>query len=281
MKGKGSGWKGESRRHSLARKGVSTVIDQDRRFDVSNFVARGLLTKIMDIIDKYEKKDYWGDEELIKMKIAEWEQFGKPEPHTPQSIRDELNDIMSEDRLDWVTKMVNHIEKKDKTYLQNVLRYDQPFTLEIFTAVTGIETKGKSNKKLNKIIDVYTGDFKASGKSWATGDPAFSDDFIAMQEQSADKQRSNIEKARRGQIKGRKTYTVGEDTHKAQNPSHEAYLGLLKAYDGIGNMAGEENKVASIRYFDYKDAHVREDYYKIDKKGKYKYIETIDLGATT
>ena len=37
----GSGWRGESRRHSLARKGVSTVIDDDRRFDVSNFVARG------------------------------------------------------------------------------------------------------------------------------------------------------------------------------------------------------------------------------------------------
>ena len=38
---KPKGWRGESRRHSLARKGVSTNIDGDRRFDVSNFVARG------------------------------------------------------------------------------------------------------------------------------------------------------------------------------------------------------------------------------------------------
>ena len=34
-------WKGESRRHSLARKGIKTNIDKERRIDVSNFVARG------------------------------------------------------------------------------------------------------------------------------------------------------------------------------------------------------------------------------------------------
>ena len=46
---KPKGWKGESRRHSLARKGVSTVIDGDRRFDVSNFVARGRVVHGYDI----------------------------------------------------------------------------------------------------------------------------------------------------------------------------------------------------------------------------------------
>jgi len=34
-------WKNESRRHSLARKGIRTNIDDGRRFDVSNFVAKG------------------------------------------------------------------------------------------------------------------------------------------------------------------------------------------------------------------------------------------------
>ena len=34
-------WPKESRRHGLARKGIPTVIDQGRRFDVSNYVARG------------------------------------------------------------------------------------------------------------------------------------------------------------------------------------------------------------------------------------------------
>jgi len=34
-------WKGESRRHSLARKGIKTVIDDSRRLPVNRFVARG------------------------------------------------------------------------------------------------------------------------------------------------------------------------------------------------------------------------------------------------
>lgn len=36
------GWKGESRRHSLSRKGIKTNIDKTKRLSVRNFVARGL-----------------------------------------------------------------------------------------------------------------------------------------------------------------------------------------------------------------------------------------------
>ncbi|MCK4545411.1 hypothetical protein KAU43_07720 [candidate division WOR-3 bacterium] len=35
------GWKGESRRHSLSRKGIKTNIDDQKRLSVRNFVARG------------------------------------------------------------------------------------------------------------------------------------------------------------------------------------------------------------------------------------------------
>lgn len=41
MAGKGRGWHDDSRRHSLSRKGIKTNIGEGRRFDVSNFVARG------------------------------------------------------------------------------------------------------------------------------------------------------------------------------------------------------------------------------------------------
>ena len=40
-KGKGKGWRGEPTRHKFARMGIKTVIDDERRFDVSKFVARG------------------------------------------------------------------------------------------------------------------------------------------------------------------------------------------------------------------------------------------------
>ena len=35
------GWKGEPRRHGLARRGVKTVIDKDKRLSVKNYVSRG------------------------------------------------------------------------------------------------------------------------------------------------------------------------------------------------------------------------------------------------
>jgi len=41
MARKGKGWHDESRRHSLARKGIKTVIDDNRRLPVNRFVARG------------------------------------------------------------------------------------------------------------------------------------------------------------------------------------------------------------------------------------------------
>ncbi len=41
MAGKGRGYFGHSREHGLHRKGISTKIDEHRRFDVSKFVARG------------------------------------------------------------------------------------------------------------------------------------------------------------------------------------------------------------------------------------------------
>ena len=42
MARKGSGWHDESRRHSLARRGVRTVIDDKRRLPVNRYVARGI-----------------------------------------------------------------------------------------------------------------------------------------------------------------------------------------------------------------------------------------------
>ena len=47
----GSGWKGESRRHSLARKGVKTVLPDGRRFDVSKFVAQGKHNLYYSVVD--------------------------------------------------------------------------------------------------------------------------------------------------------------------------------------------------------------------------------------
>jgi len=59
-------WKGDSRRHSLARKGIKTNIDQGRRFDVSTFVARG------NDIGRYFDSEPENDELLEYWDIAIW-----------------------------------------------------------------------------------------------------------------------------------------------------------------------------------------------------------------
>lgn len=50
------GWSGESRRHGLARKGVKTVIDDDKRLAVNNYVARGWHDKLRNV---YANKEEW------------------------------------------------------------------------------------------------------------------------------------------------------------------------------------------------------------------------------
>lgn len=52
-------WYNDSRRHSLARKGIKTNIDGTRRFDVSNFVSRGEINQnlINKAIEKFGLTD--------------------------------------------------------------------------------------------------------------------------------------------------------------------------------------------------------------------------------
>ena len=52
------GWKGESRRHSLSRKGIKTNIDQHKRLAVNDYVARGSLKaetiELRNFLDGYK-----------------------------------------------------------------------------------------------------------------------------------------------------------------------------------------------------------------------------------
>ena len=52
------GWKGESRRHSLSRKGIKTNIDPHKRLSVGNYVARGSPTE--DLIINENAKSHFG-----------------------------------------------------------------------------------------------------------------------------------------------------------------------------------------------------------------------------
>lgn len=86
------GWKGESRRHSLSRKGIKTNIDQHKRLSVRNFVARGKLEPINKIDAKYRISNKYYDDITLKIKIIN-------EKHTKR-IEEGLTDLgFTEDEI--------------------------------------------------------------------------------------------------------------------------------------------------------------------------------------
>jgi hypothetical protein len=122
-------------------------------------IIESLDAKVEKIIAKYEDKDYWDDEMMIENKIKEWESFGSPEKVngisgkcTAEAIRDAYNKQLKTQRQQWVEGLVAKINRKDETELKNLVRGDQTFTKEVFTAVTGLETKGMSGVKLAPVI---------------------------------------------------------------------------------------------------------------------------------
>ena len=144
MRNKGSGWKGESRRHSLARKGVKTVLPDGRRFDVSKFVANGYTNygigdlyinenrgwdNLMLVIDKegdnvlvghIDDKDYWENDEetlvdIFVMTVDELDdenlslvaEYGKPNMDFRIKYMKQAKELLNE--MDYKTQAKFHL----------------------------------------------------------------------------------------------------------------------------------------------------------------------------
>jgi hypothetical protein len=115
--------------------------------------------KVEAIIKKYEAKDYWEDNIIIDNKIKFWVSIGSPEEvkgfsgkATEASIREVMVKGLGEERRNWIAKSVERINKKDEKDIKSFVRGTQPFMKEVFTAITGLETKGMSDAKLDPII---------------------------------------------------------------------------------------------------------------------------------
>jgi len=107
------------------------------------------------ILYKYEDKDYFEDDAIIKGKIEQWKSMGEPAPWTPSSIEDTMRDNFHNERVEWLQKVAQSIYDKDRKTLLSKVRYDQPLMQDLFLTVTGISLKGKSNKAIAEIIEDY------------------------------------------------------------------------------------------------------------------------------
>ena len=98
------GWKGESRRHSLSRKGIKTNIDKTKRLSVRNFVARGVSVPVIVAIkqhlkglNEYQYQSFMGSKLLgLKNKLSDeyWKKEGKyPNRDKQKEIWDHVNSL--------------------------------------------------------------------------------------------------------------------------------------------------------------------------------------------
>lgn len=72
MTQKGRGWHGESRRKSLAARRIKTNLPDNRRFDVSNYVARG---QENNVIKNWSQDDWWTIVTIKEYEIKTVEEF--------------------------------------------------------------------------------------------------------------------------------------------------------------------------------------------------------------
>ena len=110
MKGKGSGWRNESRRHSLARKGIRTIHfgAQGKNMDYSKWLQKVNITKeehdkIIRYItaqNNYDYADFIGHSRLIlnnKLHDIIWKQTGN---YPDRSIQRDIHDFIQSLDLD-------------------------------------------------------------------------------------------------------------------------------------------------------------------------------------
>ena len=88
---KGKGWRGESKRHAMARMGYKTVLPDGRRLHMGNFVAGGKVdfginfTQYANILDR--------DNQIIGEYIVE-DKNGNPYDHVPTTFTEIVNGTM-------------------------------------------------------------------------------------------------------------------------------------------------------------------------------------------
>lgn len=105
-------WKGESRRHSLARRGIKTINDKDRSLIFSNFYSRGIrnplyITAIkqhLKGLSDYELNEFLSDKKLRLLNVLSdtyWKETGSyPDKNKRDDFWKEINELSINDLIE-------------------------------------------------------------------------------------------------------------------------------------------------------------------------------------
>jgi hypothetical protein len=118
--------------------------------------------EVEKIIVDYEKKNYFGDKEIIENQVKLWEKNGSPQNMfgidgicTEEKIREKARNYLHNYTMNSFMKLVDLIKAKNENELIEKIRYDQPVSKKIFKAVTGINLEGFNNKEIKNAINKY------------------------------------------------------------------------------------------------------------------------------
>ena len=109
------------------------------------------------IYDKYRRIDYFNTEVVIKnnIEIRDSGNYDKTK-YNDEYITNSINEIEKRRIYNKVfMPLYNAITNKDRESLLKRLYYDQKFSLEVFSDITGIKIKKASNKKIKKVVEKY------------------------------------------------------------------------------------------------------------------------------
>ena len=119
-------------------------------------------SEVEKIIVDYEKKNYFGDKEIIENQVKLWEENGSPQNMfgidgicTEEKIREKARNYLHNKTMNSFMKLVDLIKAKNENELIEKIRYDQPVSKKIFKAVTGINLEGFNNKEIKNAINKY------------------------------------------------------------------------------------------------------------------------------
>jgi len=119
-------------------------------------------SEVEKIIVNYEKKNYFGDKEIIENQVKLWEENGSPQNMfgidgicTEEKIREKARNYLHNKKIDAFMLTIKYIESKNIDELLERIRYDQPISKKIFRLVTNINLEGLNNKEIKNIINNY------------------------------------------------------------------------------------------------------------------------------
>jgi len=104
------------------------------------------------IYKKYRNKNYFYTDDRIKRKLKEWEFFKeKGDKNALKIKKTQIVNFIEKDNKDKAyyafSSIKNAIDKNDKEFLISRLRYDQPFSKEIYEKITKTKLP-KTNKAI-------------------------------------------------------------------------------------------------------------------------------------